>query len=108
MGAPRYTGPRSPHTSVPTATGVYSDMGAFEFAETATSEVDLVVDSVTGPASALAGNEVQLSWTDNNIGSASAIGPWHDADYLVRDAGTNPVEIFAFRKFHNRCRLNDR
>ena len=36
MGAPRYNDPRTPvKTGVPDANGVYADMGAFEFVETA-------------------------------------------------------------------------
>lgn len=95
MGAPRYTDPRSSPTGIRAANGAYPDMGAFEFVETATSDLDLVVSQVTGPASALVGSQAKVSWTITNIGSGYAIGPWHDAIYLVRNPDTNPVEILA-------------
>ena len=38
---------------------------------------------------------MQLSWTITNIGSGYAVGPWHDAVYLVQDPDGNKVEIFA-------------
>ncbi|MBZ5630062.1 MAG: Ig-like domain repeat protein, partial [Acidobacteriia bacterium] len=95
MGAPRYDDPRTPNTGLPAANGGYPDLGAFESVETSASDIDLVVASVTGPVSAVAGTQAQVSWTINNIGVATAIGPWHDAVYLVRDSDTNPIEILA-------------
>ncbi len=50
MGAPRYNDPRTlVKTGIP-ANGVYADMGAFEFVETASSDIDLIATSVAGPA----------------------------------------------------------
>ena len=95
MGAPRYTDPRSTHTGVPAANGGYPDMGAFEFVETASSDLDFVVSQVTGPASAIAGSMAQVNWTVTNIGSGYAIGPWYDSVYLVRNPDTTPVELLA-------------
>ncbi|NVN93010.1 MAG: hypothetical protein HXX11_20780, partial [Desulfuromonadales bacterium] len=95
MGAPRYTDPRSPHTGIATTTGAFADMGALEFVETADSAIDLVVSGISGPASAMVGSQAQLSWTVTNTGSGNAVGPWHDAVYLVRNPDTTPVEIFA-------------
>ena len=95
MGAPRYDDPRTANTGIATTTSAYADMGALEFAESADSDIDLIVSGVAGPASALVGSQVQLSWTVTNIGSGDAIGPWHDAIYLVRDPDGNKVEIFA-------------
>ena len=95
MGAARYDDPRTANTGIPTAGGAYADMGAFEFVETAESDVDLVITSLQGPSEALAGETVTLQWTISNIGSGEVTGPWHDSVYLVRDAYTNPVELFA-------------
>jgi RHS repeat-associated protein len=94
MGAPRYDDPRTLNTGTATAMGAYSDMGAYEFVESADSDVDLVVSGVTGPASALVGSQVQLSWTVTNNGTGYAVGPWHDAVYLVRNPDAAKVEIF--------------
>ena len=95
MGAPRYDDPRTANTGTATSTGAYADMGAYEFVEDADSDIDLVAEVVSGPTSAIVGNQVQISWTDTNIGQGLAVGPWHDAIYLVRDPDTNPVRILA-------------
>ncbi len=49
MGSPRYTDPRSAHTGIPTARGAYADMGAYEFVESASSDIDLAGSTVSGP-----------------------------------------------------------
>ena len=49
MGAPRYDDPRTTNTGIATAGGAFADMGAFEFAETASSDIDMVIGSGTGP-----------------------------------------------------------
>ena len=52
------------------------------------SAVDLVVQSVTPPPAApalTAGQTVVVSWTDANIGTATANGPWVDTVYLATD-----------------------
>jgi RHS repeat-associated protein len=95
MGAPRYDDPRTPNTGIPDAGGAYADMGAFEFVETAASDVDLVVTQVIGPTEATAGETVTVRWTVRNNGSSTAVGPWHDAVALVRDPDTNPVAVSA-------------
>ncbi len=95
MGAPRYDDPRTHNTGIATTTGAFSDMGAFEFVESATSDVDLVVSNVVGPTSAISGDSVTLTWTVTNSGSGCATGPWHDALYLVRSPDSNPVLIQA-------------
>ena len=95
MDASRYTDPRTTtKRGIQTSTGAYADIGAVEFVETAASNIDFIVSSVSGPVSAMVGNQVQISWIDTNIGTGAAKGPWHDAIYLVRDPDTNPVEIF--------------
>lgn len=95
MGAPRYDDPRTANSGRAAANGAHADMGAYEFVEGASSDIDLTVSSVVGPGSANAGDQVTLSWTITNIGSGYAAGPWHDAVYLVRNPDTNPVEILA-------------
>jgi RHS repeat-associated protein len=96
MGDPRYDDPEvTQKTGIADANGNYPDMGAYEFVQSAASNIDFTVSSVTGPASVLAGNQVQVTWTDTNIGYGTAVGPWHDSVYLVRDPDTNPVELLA-------------
>ncbi len=96
MGAPRYTDPRTlVKKGTPCTNGAYADMGAYEFVETASSEIDLVPAFVAGPLAARAGDDVTLSWITANIGSAPARGPWHDeiSLALVRDHTTNWVTV---------------
>ena len=56
----------------------YADLGAYEFVETADSAVDLVVARVSGPLAVLAGQSVSVEWEVRNLGTAAAVGPWHD------------------------------
>jgi hypothetical protein len=96
MGAPRYNDPRTTtKTGVPDGNGNYPDMGAHEFVEGAESDVDLTVTSVSGSAAVVAGDMATLRWTVANVGTGTAVGPWRDSIYLVRDPGPNQVEIFA-------------
>ncbi len=85
-GSPRYDDPRTANTGSSTANGALADLGAFEFVETAESDIDLVVDSVAGPLNVEAGTQVAVTWTIQNVGSANALGPWHDAISLVSDS----------------------
>ncbi|RYD85586.1 MAG: APHP domain-containing protein, partial [Verrucomicrobiaceae bacterium] len=48
------------------------------------SSPDLVVESVTGPASGLLGGSVNVSWTVRNAGSSAANATWADRVYLSR------------------------
>lgn len=82
MGAPRYDDPRTGNSGIPAAGGAYADIGAYEFVETAASDVDLVVVSVVAPLEAMAGDQATLQWTIANRGTGVAVGPWHDAVYL--------------------------
>jgi RHS repeat-associated protein len=95
MGAPRYTDPRSPHTGIQSAGSAYPDIGAFEFVETADSDIDLIVTSVSGPLTAKSGDMLNVSWSVTNIGDGYVVGPWHDAIYLVLDPDGSPTEILA-------------
>lgn len=81
-GTPRYDDPRTGNTGVPSANGAVPDIGAFEFAETAPSNLDLAVASVNGPAALTAGALVRVEWTILNRGAEAFTGPWHDAIYL--------------------------
>lgn len=47
---------------------------------------DLVVDSVTGPASAQFGDSFLVGWTVRNQGISPAIGNWSDYIYLSQDS----------------------
>jgi hypothetical protein len=95
MGDPRYNDPRtSPKKGVPDANGNYPDMGAFEFVESSPSNIDLVVPSVSGPTAAQVNDHVALNWTDRNVSSDLAIGPWYDEIALVPASGSGaPVEV---------------
>jgi hypothetical protein len=96
MGAPRYDDPRTANTGVPTAAGAYADLGAFEFVETAPSDLDLTVSAVTGPLQALAGESIILRWTVTNLGVGTVSGPWRDSVYLVHDPfAPSPTAVYA-------------
>ena len=82
-GAPRYNDPRTLNkTGVVDAGGIYPDMGAYEFVETAQSSTDLAAGDVTGPATATVGQTVTVYWTVTNAGNSTITGPWRDAVYL--------------------------
>ena len=82
-------------TGVADANGNYPDMGAYEFVETAASNLDMTVTSVIGPAAAMAGGQATVQWTVSNIGTGTVVGPWHDSVYLVRNPGPYQTELFA-------------
>ena len=83
LGAPRVDDPRVPNQGTALPDGSFADLGAYEFAEAAHVNVDLVVDNVTAPAGATAGDTVEIQWVIRNLGSDSAVGPWHDAVYVT-------------------------
>ena len=105
MAAPRYDDPRTANTGIPTTGGAYADMGAYEFVETAESNIDLVVSEVQGPLSVIAGETVTVTWTVRNQGPSTsqasvqgiesdpglAIGPWHDSITLMTGEVTIPA-----------------
>jgi RHS repeat-associated protein len=93
-GAPRYNDPRTPvKAGIPNASGLYPDIGAFEFVETASSTVDLIANSVTGPTEETAGQTVAVQWNDVNIGTGNAMGPWHDTVSLVPQNGGDTLAV---------------
>ncbi len=74
-GAPCYNFPaKVGKTGIPNANDVVPDMGAYEFVQNASSDVDLIVSSVTGPVSETAGQTVIVNWNDMNLGTGNAIG----------------------------------
>ena len=96
LGDPRYNDPRTmPKTGVADANGNYPDMGAFEFEEDAASTINLAAGYVSGPTAVIAGQTATVSWTDINLGSTSATGPWHDEIDLVQNPGPNQTVIDA-------------
>ena len=63
----------------------------------ALSAPDLIVSGVSGPTTGFAGQTVQVSWTDENQGTAAATGPWVDNVYAASNAqGSNPVLLGSF------------
>ncbi|MBL9137478.1 MAG: caspase family protein [Verrucomicrobiales bacterium] len=92
-GSARYDDPRTGNTGTPAANGSVPDMGAFEFVESAPSNIDLVVSSVQGPPEIEAGQAVQLEWTITNRGTEPLGGPWHDAIYLKQIDGGDRVFV---------------
>ncbi len=70
----------------------YADMGSDERIEDSTSPVDLIVveGSIVGPISASFGQTVTVQWTVRNVGTAPAVGPWHDRIYLA--TGSDALE----------------
>ena len=96
FGLSRYNDPLvTTKTGTPDINGNYPDIGAFEFVQTAPSNLDLTVSNIQGPSTATVDAPAQVTWTVTNIGSGSVYGPWHDAVYLVSDPNTNPVETYA-------------
>ncbi|MBL9138346.1 MAG: hypothetical protein JNK85_20925, partial [Verrucomicrobiales bacterium] len=85
-GAPRYDDPRTGNTGTASSNGAVPDMGAFEFAETAPSDINLVVSEIRGPGAVVAGDLVHVEWTIQNRGTEAFTGPWHDALYLENSA----------------------
>jgi hypothetical protein len=93
-GAPRYNDPQTVvKTGVTNANGLYPDIGAFEFVKTASSPVDLIVNSVVGPLQLTGGETVTVQWNDVNAGTGNAIGPWHDTISLAPQNGGAPLAV---------------
>ena len=96
LGDPPYNDPRTTtKTGVPNASGNYPCMGAYNFVESAPSTIDLAAANVAGPAAVVAGQPATITWTEENLGSSSAVGGWHDEIDLVRNPGANQTVISA-------------
>ncbi len=93
-GSPRYNDPRTVvKTGLPNTNGLYADLGAFEFVETAPSDVNLIATTISGPATVTAGDTVAVSWTEANIGSGIVTGPWHDTISLAAVDGGDVIWV---------------
>ncbi|MCB1964701.1 MAG: hypothetical protein KDI64_01260, partial [Candidatus Accumulibacter sp.] len=61
---------------------------------------DLVVDSISLPQGAMAGDPIHLGWTVSNVGVNAASGAWSDTAYLsadnIWDIGDRPIGRFSF------------
>jgi len=101
QGSPRFNDPTTHNTGTPTPSGAYADMGALEFVETAHSDIDLVIESVTGPISGTQDDLVTVSWTGANTGTAPATGAWHDAIYLSGDTLWTPDDVLLGEALHS-------
>jgi|GEM_PF-4515988 len=93
-GDDRFNDPRTTtKTGVADGGGNYPDMGAFEFVNSAPSAIDLVAGNVQVPPAAVANGTATITWVDTNLGSASAVGPWHDEIELVLNPGVNQTVL---------------
>ncbi|MEZ5278480.1 MAG: carboxypeptidase regulatory-like domain-containing protein [Opitutaceae bacterium] len=90
-GMARFDDPRTANTG----SGMAADIGAFEFVEGATSDLDLAVVSVEGPESVLAGSSAIIRWTVRNLGPIPIRGPWRDRISLQPAAGDAESSLFA-------------
>ena len=57
---------------------------------------DLQVESVSGPTSATAGQEVEIAWTVKNVGPVGAKDGWRDAIFLTTDGTIDGRTPLAF------------
>jgi parallel beta-helix repeat protein len=100
-GAPRYDDPRTTNTGTITSNNAFADMGAFEFVEGAASNLDLIVTTVTGPATGVERAKITVNWTTRNAGAAVANGAWHDAIYLSVDNVWSPDDVLLGDALHS-------
>lgn len=100
LGAVRFDDPRTPNTGIPTASGAYADMGAYEIAESVPTNVDLAVTQVQGPTVA-AGTTATVNWKVVNQGSDATAGPWVDSVYLSASAALDGSALLLGQVTHN-------
>lgn len=100
LNVERFTDLRSVPKGVLAANGAYPDMGAFEFAEAAPSDVDLLVREVRGPANVVAGQVADIEWLVVNAGTGVVNGPWHDAVYLFDPVSNRRIFVGEFLVGH--------
>lgn len=105
QGMARFDDPRTTNRGLPDLGGKCPDLGAYEFNETAGSDVDLVVTSVQGPARVTAGDTVSVSWTLRNAGTRALNGSWHDAVSLFDAQAPNAQAIVGEQEFVTQGRL---
>lgn len=65
--------------------GETNNVAALAATATLAAYPDLRITGVTGPASALPGETIEVFWTVENIGSAAASGAWSDQVFLSGD-----------------------
>ncbi len=70
--------------------GGAANVPAIAVVSVAGSTPELVVSTVGPPASAIAGQQAQVSWTITNNGNATANGPWQDNVYLSSNVTGSP------------------
>ena len=70
-------------TGIADASGNVPDIGLFEMCGDIDSDLDLIVNSVSGTTSVMTGEMATIRWTVTNIGTASAGGVRRDNIYLV-------------------------
>ena len=72
----------------------FIDLGAIERQQTSTSDIDLAVLDVRGPAAGNPDETVTVQWTVRNVGTGVAAGSWRDAVYLSVDPVWTPNDVF--------------
>ena len=60
---------------------------------------DLTAVNVAGPSAGGVGQNVTITWTDENIGQASATGPWVDYLYLSPDGKLGDATFLGYYNF---------
>ena len=65
------------------ASGNYPDIGLFEMCGDMDSDLDVVMNWVEGPTTAMAGDTVTIRWQAANIGTVTGMGSRRDNIYLV-------------------------
>ncbi len=90
-GKPRYDDPNVVNRGA--GAQPFVDLGALERQQTATSDTDLAVTAVSGPAAGLQDQSAFVNWTVTNVGTAPALGEWSDAVYLSPDPVLTPDDV---------------
>ncbi|MFH1110426.1 MAG: choice-of-anchor C family protein [Planctomycetota bacterium] len=64
--------------------------------EIAPGPPDLIIENISAPGGAVAGEPLSLSWTVRNVGGATGAGSWHDRVYLSANRWLEPDEDTPF------------
>ena len=92
-GRPRMNAEGAEKTGVPNEDGVYADIGIHEADGIAVVDAaDLKAVSLAVPASASAGEEIEVAYEVENVGKAAATGTWRDAVSFVSAWGSAGAE----------------
>lgn len=92
-GLSRNTRTNRPPVGIPMPSGLFADIGAFEFNRETAPDVDLVVSDVVAPETAAVGELMTVRWRVTNAGSDIVRGPWYDEVSLVADPTRWPVLV---------------